>query len=270
MFWRHLTQLTLYDLRCAIFRLKGLLFLLPFFFFWYLVLGGLQDGIASWLQSKEGLFLTSILYDMDVAITLFSDHPPTLSAFFIIALYTTPFFAMLAANDMFAADISSGYFRFLISRCRRFEIFLARCLAAFIPAALSLFLVGLVAAVLSVSVDQYPVAEVGSYFLEVITVLLLYLCPYLAYMAILSAWTNSTIGALFLGMFGYAAIVFAIFIANSIYDADHRFSYLLPSGVKGYLLGSDTLLAAIALAALPLYTLIFAGLSWLIFRRRRL
>ncbi len=265
-----LIELTLYELRCAIFRLKGLLFLLPFFFFWYLVLGVLQDGIAAWLQSKEGLLLATILYDMDVAIALFREHPPTLSSFFIIALFTTPFFAMLAANDMFATYISSGYFRFLISRCRRIEIFLARYLAAFIPAAASLFLIGLVAAGVSVYVDGYPVAQAARYFFEVIAILLLYLCPYLAYMAIISSTANSAIGALFLGMFGYAAILFIIFIADSIYDADRIFSYLLPSGVKAHLLGTDILIRSIAAAALPLYTLVFGGLAWLIFRNRNL
>ena len=83
------------------------------------------------LQSQEGIMITSAIYGTDGALSLFIDNPPSMSLFYVISLSIIPFFMVLASYDQFSTDLSSGYFRFLSSRCKRIEIFLARILSAF-------------------------------------------------------------------------------------------------------------------------------------------
>lgn len=266
MNWRRIALITVFDLRCSVFRLKGLIFLLPFFLFWYLLLREFYDGLATRLQSSEILMLLSAKFDMDLIARLLVDHPPSLSAFFIFGLYSTPFFAVLAANDSFASDLGNGYFRFLTARCQRIEIFLGRYLSTFSLFAASLSVVTVAAGLISIFIEGYTFSHVLVYSIQIISIMILYAAPYLAFMTIISCMFNSAIAALSLGMLAYISIVFTIFILNGLFSETNSFSYLLPSSAKTSLISDDSF--AFAVASLPAYTLIYAWLGWVIFRKR--
>ena len=268
MNWRRIALITVFDLRCSVLRLKGLIFLLPFFLFWYLLLREFYDGIATRLQSSEVLMLLSAKFDMDLIARLLVDHPPSLSAFFIFGLYSTPFFAVLAANDSFASDLGNGYFRFLTARCQRIEIFLGRYLSTITLLAAALSVVAVAAGLISIFIEGYAFSHVLLYAIQITSVLILYTAPHLAYMTIISSMFNSAIAALFLGMLAYISIVFSIFILNILFSETNSFAYLLPSSVKASLIGDDGFAFAVAITSLPAYTLIFAWLGWGIFRKR--
>ncbi|MFQ5658856.1 MAG: hypothetical protein ACE5GZ_00410 [Gammaproteobacteria bacterium] len=244
------------------------MFIVPFCLFWYLLLKRFYDGIAAWMQSSEILIFASNWFDLDLLTRLFIDHPPTLSTFLLIALYTAPFFAALAANDMYASDISNGYFRFLISRSRRIEIFLARFLSTFLLTALLLAIAGIAAMLISIYIEAAPLGQALLYTIQIILVVILYSTPYLACMAIVSTMAHSAIAALLLGMVGYVAILVCIFIANHTLTDTNLFAYLLPSGIRPDLVSNDPMARSMALASLPAYTFIFGFLAWAIFRKR--
>jgi len=268
MNWRRISELTLFDLCYSVFRLKGLLFLFPFCIFWYLVHKAFYDVIVTRFPLNEMLASLSIVFDIEIITNLINEHPISLSAYFILALYTTPFFALLAANNMFASDLGDGYFRYLVTRTQRIEIFLARYLSSFVLMAVPLIITGLIAAVISVLTEGYVIKEVLLYFIQIILILFIYTAPHLAYMAIISASVNSAIAALLLGMVSYVSIVVCIFIANAFYPESKLFSYLLPSGSKHGLFELDLFELSISLTSLVAYTIVFACIAWTILRRR--
>lgn len=268
MNWQRIWLMVVYDLRWTVFRRKGLVFLLPFTVFWYLVLRRFYQGIASWIQSSGILDIASAHYDAQTIETMFVTHSPSMSAFFIIAVYTTPFFALLAANDMFAADLGRGYFRFLITRCHRLEIFLARYLASFILTSVAILAVGLIATLIAIYIEDYPLKQTLPYYIQICFILCLYMTPFLALMAIISTIVDSAIAALLLGVASYTAILITIAIASAAYPDVQLFVYLLPSGMKNDLFSHNTTSLAITLLTLPAYTFLFAVLAWTVFRRR--
>ena len=149
------------------------------------------------------------------------------------------------------------------------EIFLARFLSAFSLIAAAFLIVTGICAALSIKNDGYPTADVLLYSAQVYLTLLLYALPFVAYMSVISSLVSSTLAALFLGMFGYAAIWFLNLFTYFTEQKD-IFTYLLANGVKEYLFELDSSDFFMALAILPIYTLVYAGLAFRIFNRRNL
>lgn len=263
-------ELTLFDLRWSLLRRKGLMYILPFSLFWYLVLKRFYEGAANWLQSSDFLMLAGTRFDLEIITHLFVELPPSMSAFFILAIYTTPFFTMLAANDLFATDMGSGYFRFLISRCHRIEIFLARYLSSFLVIAFCTVIAAAAAALIAAFIEDYPITVTAGYFLKITSILILYSLPFIAGMAIISSLLNSAVTAILLASVGYVILLLGIYIAEAAFDEPTLFFYLLPSGIKKDLISMDTASVFMALAAVPAYSLIFAWMAWAVFRRRNL
>jgi len=268
MNWHRILELAVFDLRWSIFRRKGLMYILPFSLFWYVVLKRFYDGAANWIQSSDFLMLASTRFDMEIISHLFVELPPSMSAFFILALYTTPFFTMLAANDLFASDLGNGYFRFLITRCHRSEIFLARCLSSLLIIASCTLVCTAVAGLIATFIEGYPGTLTCGYFFKIISILIIYSIPFVAGMAVLSAMLNSAIAVMLLACAGYTLILIGIYIAEAAFDEPAMFFYLLPSGMKKDLIsmhGTDML---IAVASTPAYALILACIAWFLFKRR--
>lgn len=261
-------ELALFDLRWSLLRRKGLMFILPFALFWYLVLKRFYEGAANWIQSSDFLMLASTRFDMDIVNHLFVELPPSMSAFFILAIYTTPFFTMLAANDMFASDLGSGYFRFLITRCRRSEIFLARCLGSLLLIAFCLLVSGVAAMLIATFVEAYPATVTVSYFLKISAILVLYAIPYITAMAVLSTLMNSAIAVMLLACVGYTITLIGIYSAKAAFNEPVIFFYLLPSGIKKDLLSMNSADLLMAIASIPAYALIFGSIAWSLFKRR--
>lgn len=268
MNWHRILELAVFDLRWSIFRRKGLMYILPFGLFWYLVLKRFYEGAANWIQSSEFLMLAGTKFDLEIISHLFVELPPSLSAYFILGIYTTPFFTMLAANDLFATDLGSGYFRFLITRCHRIEMFLARCLSSLMIIASCTFISGAAALLIATFIEDYSLTLTATYFIKIISILMLYSTPFVAGMAVLSSMLNSAIAVMLLSSVGYTMTLIGIYIAEAAFDEPVMFFYLLPSGIKKDLISQDNAELFMAIASTPAYTLILAWIAWSVFKRR--
>jgi hypothetical protein len=269
MNWQRIFILLRFDLYYSLIRIKGWVFLMPFFLCWFIVFKQINKGVTQMLQSQEGIMITSAIYGTDGALNLFIDNPPSVSLFYLISLSTIPFFAVLASYDQFSSDLGSGFFRFLIARCKRMEIFLARFLSAFSLIAGAFLIATIICAILSINNDGYAMTEILIYSVQIYLILLLYTLPFIAYMSVISSLVSSTLAAIFLGMSGYAAIWF-LNLFTFFTEQKDVFSYLLASSMKQHLFELDTNKFFIALAILPIYLLVYAGLGFRIFNQRNL
>ena len=268
MNWHRTLEIALFDLRWAAVRRKGLMFILPYFLFWFLVLRQFYKGAAYSIQTKGVLLLSGIGFDIETLNHLFIELPPSMSAMLIGALYTTPFFTLLAANDLFASDLGSGYFRFLITRCQRVEIFLGRCLGVFFLILVCTSLTGIATALIAYHVEGYAIDVTLPYLFRVISIMVLYAMPFIAVTAIFSALLHSAIGVMLLASVSYTVLLISIYIAQAAFDEPVMFLYLLPSGIRNDLISLDNSDVLVAIASIPAYSLIFGWLAWVVFKRR--
>ncbi len=263
MDWRRIIILVQFDFRHTIFRLKGLLFLIPFLFFWYWLFYLLIKQGTDFLVSQQSFVITAWLFNPEAAQTLLLLNPPTLSVFLILSLATMPFFVMLAGNNQLASDASNKTFRYLLTRCTRFEIFLARFISAYLLMVIATICVGVIATIISLQHDGYALPETSQYAVQTILVTLLYALPFFTYMSAISAFMSSALGTLLMSM-----VLYILLIIFSHYMWE-EFS-LLPSYLKDTLLVSGTSDINIAIFGLLAYTLIYASLGLIIFRKRNL
>ena len=267
MNWHKLTTLLLFDLRHSVFAIKGLVFLIPFFLFWFVFLYTLKDGAAYWLSSNEGMLLATWLFDFDVANSLFLQHSPTLSLYLVLAITMMPFFVMLGAHDQLASDSARGPIRFLLTRCTRYEIYLSRFLSSLVLIGLAMSIVTLVAILIALKTDNNTLPEIVHYGILSGLTLIVYATPFVAFMSIISAFTSSALGSLLAAFSLYCVLLGIIFY----YYMDISFiTFLLPSATRTYLYSTDLQLFSIAICSLLLYTLVYSLIGWLLFRRRNL
>jgi hypothetical protein len=268
MNWRRIALLLRFDLRHGVFRVRGLLFLVPFVLLWYPILRNFDRDASAWFRGREGIFAASVLFDVDVAKVLFIDHPPLLSAFFLVALASAPFFVILAAHDQLASDLGNGFFRFLGPRCTRQEIFMGRLLSALLFLTCAYAVVGAVAALVSMLTDGGGIAATLLYLTQILLTLFLYIAPLVAYAALVSALCSSALAALLLGMAGYVALLVLVWSGNGLFTDASPFAYLLPSGFKNQLFGVDPLRSSLAAACMPVYALAYGWCGWKVFSMR--
>ncbi|MGH8120936.1 MAG: hypothetical protein ACRESK_10020 [Gammaproteobacteria bacterium] len=267
MNWNRILILAMFDLRHALFRLKGLVFLLPFLFFWYWILKFLYEKGGEVLVSRESVLLLSWLYKPAAAQMLLISHPASLSVFLIMALATTPFFVMLGSCDQLAGDAARQTFRFFLTRCTRAEIFLGRFIGSYGLVAVAMIIATIVAACISWQVDQRPMELTLTYGIQVVFLTLLFILPFVAYMSAISALMSSALATLLVGMMVYLALSIAGFYLGHSLEMNIA---LVPGGMKDFLLGihpHDQLYAGFGLLV---YAVVYTSLGWLIFHRRNL
>ncbi len=267
MYLQRIRILAQFDLCHSIFRLKGLVFLIPVLFFWYWILKLLLDNGARHLVSTESLMITSYLFNPEIAKTLLILHPPSLSVYFIVALATTPFFVMLAGNDMLASDAGRQAFRYLLIRCTRAEIFLGRFISSYCLVSGTFIFIGILATLISLHNDNHASIETLEYALQVILLVLLYILPFVAYMSVISAFMSSALSALLAGAFVYVLLMIIDAYLNRYLPVDIS---LVPSGIKDNLYNIKPDDLSTALTGILAYMMIYASLGWLIFRRRNI
>jgi len=266
MNWQHIRVLIRYDLRYSLSSAKGLLFLVFYALFWFWILWKLADGMANWLAEPQGSNIASLLLDPELVRSLFLEHPPTLSVYFLLALAMVPGFVIWGAADQTATDLGSRHLRFLIPRCGRLEIYLGRFLGAFVFIATVELLTGIAATLVALSVDSNT--GIITYSLWINAAIILYSLPFIALMAWLSAITASAGLAVLLGVGAYSVIAaIAAFLALR-WPEFQWLAYLLPNTFKTQLLSTDSTDLAVASLALNTYTLAYLALGWAIFRRR--
>ena len=71
MNWQRIALLLRFDLYYSLTRLKGWIFLVPFFLCWFVIFKQINKGVANMLQSQEGIMITSAIYGTDGALKRF-------------------------------------------------------------------------------------------------------------------------------------------------------------------------------------------------------
>lgn len=267
MKWQRIGHLWWFDLSYSLVRVKGLIFLIPFLAFWYPILRIINNNLSVWMHKQESLVFAYTILDPEIVTKLLVEHPPSLSIFFLVALWVLPFFAILAGIGQFASDLGNGYFKLTSTRCLRIEVFISRFLSVFVLMATAITLAGILAALISANKDNYSVAEVIAYLVRICVMLYLYSAALLALMTIISSLSRSMIGALFFGACGYLLILFIIWWGNDPGTLGEYLPYLLPSAYKQDLLHVNDESSNFAMISLCFYTLIYGGLGWCLFRR---
>jgi hypothetical protein len=267
MDWKRISILAWFDLHHSIFKLKGLVYLIPFCFFWYWILEFLLKNGGKLLSSSESILILSWLYKPAIAQILLILHPPTLSMFFIISLATIPFFAMLSGNDQLASDTGRQTFRYLITRCTRSEIFFSRLISHYLMLAITAICVAIVATVISLHVDQRNNTETIEYALQVTILILIYMIPFVGFMSAVSAFMSSGLGALLMSITLYTVLLMAGSYLGFKFGTDFS---LVPSGFKEYLFDINDDDLQTGLVGLLAYACVYTTLGWLIFRKRNI
>ncbi|HKK16436.1 MAG TPA: hypothetical protein VJ981_06990 [Gammaproteobacteria bacterium] len=264
---KRIITIALFDLQHSLFRLKGLVFLMPFFFFWYWVLKFLLEHGGESLVNPQSIALLSLVYKPEIAQILLILHPPTLSMFFIITLGTLPLFAMLSGNDQLASDCGHQTFRFFLTRATRFEIFAGRFISSYSLAAIAIIITAILTTLISLHSDPHSFTEISAYSLHVSALCLLYLLPLVAYMSAVSAMMSSGLSSLLMSMILYVILL----ILGSYIDARTGLSVsLVPGGVKNFLFDIKPHDLQFAIIMLLAYATIYAGFGWWVFKRRNI
>ncbi len=257
--------LTLFDLRHNSLRVKGLMFLLPFLLYWLAISRVIKDGGADFITSQFGNFVTSRLLSVEIMQIMFIDNPPVLSLCLFLGLITLPLFCILAGHNQLAGDAGRYSFRFLLTRCTRIELYLSRYLGSCILVGVSLFILVIGMAVLSLQIDQFTPSATITYAMKIYIVLLIYSLPLIAFIAIISAYMLGALSALLCG----GVLYIVMLVASRWLDDDFPpIAYLLPNVLKPslYDVGSNELI--VNLAGLLAFTVIYLAIGWFIFRQR--
>ena len=264
MNFKRLVILVLFDLRHSIFKLKGLVFLIPFFCFWYWIFKLLINKGTDFLVSQESFVITYFfLRDTEIVQSLLVNNPPTLSVFLVFSVATMPFFVMLAGNNQLATDAGTCTLRFLLTRCTRIELYLSRILSAYLLIVFTFIITVVIAFFISLKYDNFSFNEILNYSWQVLLITLVYSIPFVTFMAAISAFMSSALGTLLM-----SAVLYISLLVLGHY-LPFEFS-LLPSGLKQYLYIPGASNTTNILAGIVTYTLIYAGIGWLIFNKRNL
>jgi len=256
------------DVAWSIKSARGSLFLVLFGIFWFWILWKLSQGqLQSWLKTGDS-FIASFIWGAGVAKDLIIDKPTTLSIYLIFALTTMPFFAILAACDQTASDISSKYLRFLISRCTRAQVFLARFFGVVILVTTAYIAVTFFVILISLSIDGFSTPDTISYGIKVALTVAIYSLPFIAIMAFLSAAIPSAALSALTGMGSYAILAIVISILPQINSNFSFFGYILPSGFKQGLYNTEFSTYFPSMLAVLIFVPLFVWLAWLVFSKR--
>ena len=177
-----------------------MVFLIPFSIYWFVVFYFLHSKpeFSDAFASQQGLTAMKH-FGGDTTYDLFYNSPPILPLVFLLLMITSPFFAVLACFGQFSGDLNNGFFRFLIARCYRLEIYIARLLSAIILITVAFLVVFLIAIVMSIQHQEHFDPNTFYYSLQVFSVLLIYVLPFTGFMSLLSTLFKSETGCCLFG-----------------------------------------------------------------------
>ena len=266
---RHIGVLVRHDLRYTLSSARGLLFLLFFGLFWGWLLSKLAGGLGEWLGTPAAGLLGAKMFGSSIAVLL-RERPSTLAGYFVIAATLTPLFAMLASCDQTATDLGTRHIRFLIPRVGRAEIFIARLIGAALVVTLAQLLAGIAATIVALVVhaEAGQTGQIIAYGAQMTGFLIVYSLPIVALMSLVSAAMASVGLALLVGLGGYAILALALTWMPLEGKVETVVSFLVPSGLKPYLLQPELGPALAASAGALAYTALYVFLGWQVFRRR--
>jgi ABC-type transport system involved in multi-copper enzyme maturation permease subunit len=258
-----------HDLRYTFSSARGLLFLLFFGLFWGWLFSKLAGGLGERLGTPQAGIVVSWLFDSTIA-RLLQERPSTLAGYFVVATTLTPLFAMLASCDQTATDLGTRHIRFLIPRVGRAEIFIARLLGAALLMTFAQLLAGIAATIVALVVhaEAGEPGRIVAYGAQVTGFLIVYSLPIVALMSLVSAAMASVGLALLVGLGGYAILALALSWVPLEGKVQTVVSFLVPSGLKPYLLQPELGPALAACGGALGYAALYVFLGWQVFRKR--
>lgn len=261
-----LKELTLFNFCYSLSSLKSLAFIIPYFLFWYLIFDNVILLAVEWLQSTQGLiFVSWISQDEELALRLFIDRSASLSIYLLVSITLTPLFILLAANNQYSSDMTRGAFRFLLMRATRAEIYSSRFIAVLLLVLICISVTSFWASIQAFLNQEDTLEAITLFGLQTFALVFVYSLPFIAFMSMVSAFTRSAFGSLFLGMMIYIFLVVLVFWIKS--DFSYAL-YLIPSGLKSIIFDINPENILIAISALLAYTLFYFLCGWYIFKRR--
>jgi len=265
---QHVFVLARNELTKSLVSARGILFLVLYGIIWFWILWRLAGGHATWLAEPEGNMVASWLLDPSTARHLFVDNPPTLSAFFVLALTLLPIFVLWGAGDQTASDIGNRHLRFLIPRCGRLEIYVGRFIGSVIFISVCHLVIVAIAVIVSSFIDPNGASASFGFGIRVAFAITLYALPFVALMALVGALTGSAPVAVLAAISAYTIIAIFANLLSMNWPQAEWIGYLLPTPLKTLLWTGDTGTLLIAAAGLLAYTAVYVGAGWWIFRRR--
>lgn len=266
---RHIGVLIRHDLRYTLSSARGLLFLIFFALFWAWIFSKLGGGWAEKLGTPQAGFLVSWIFDSEIA-RLVHERPAALAAYLVVAATMTPLFAIVASCDQTATDLGTRHIRFLIPRVGRAEIFVSRLVAAAILIAVAQLLAGIAATIVALVVHggEVGTGAIVAYGAKVTGFLIVYSMPIVALMSLVSAAVASIGLALLVGLGGYAVLAAMLSWLPLEGTTATIVSFVIPSGLKPYLLRPELGPALAACAGALPYVAVYVLLGWQVFRTR--
>lgn len=220
---------------------------------------GFGAGVLGWLTGLDASTVT----------TVFSNHPPMMMVFFLLALFGTPILVVLAACDQLSSDVGSHHVRFLLVRTSRGPLFAGKALGTLGFVAI-LQILATAAAVIAALVGGVPAVEAALFGLRILVTLIFFSIPFVALMAL----AGTVLPHPALGMACALGLQFLLWMMSSLGSlaspglARVRFAY--PTAMRFQLVSDSARDVLPALGHMTLLTLVFAIAGIVIFRWRDL
>lgn len=243
--------------------------------FWFFTLRGFNasygdfDGLAKGIENESqtrGFFLW--LFDVDEE-RLRAAPSAFLFLFTIFSLWTTHYFIILITSDQTASEVGNRYFRYLVTRCGRTELFLGRLLSALL---LTIFIIVLIclAALLTFSLIDRQISWGSAFFvLQTGCWVFLHCIPFVCLCSMVSAWSGS-VGISMLCSMSLAFLLPKFFtlieLQWSEVEGIESMRFFFPGSVSNSILSGNG--NSLTVIVPLLYAIAFASIGCSIFRRR--
>ena len=220
----------------------------------------------NWLKSVAGLAAASwLLGNQELATSLIIERSAILSLYLIVSIVIMPVFVMFVTNNPFSSHLANGTFRFISTRVSRNEIFFSRLLSSLLVISLCMLFTTVSATVIAAIHDESSLSQILLFAFQTWLILVIYSIPFIAFVACLSTITRSGMGNLFLSITIYTVMVFIIL---GFYEDYEWITFILPSGVRPYLLDMTFNNLLITIGGLCIYSLIYGIVGWWRFNKQ--
>ena len=145
-------------------------------------------------NSEEGLFLGFLTWILGLEpreLEQFEKTGVFLVSFGILSLLTTHYFVIIMTSDQTASEIGNRYFRYLVTRCGRTEIFMGRLLSALTISLAAIALTGIAAFGADCYLNGTASFDSVLFVIKTCFWVFLFCLPFVCLCSMISAWSGS-------------------------------------------------------------------------------
>ena len=143
---------------------------------------------------EKGLFLGFLMWVLDLDPLELGQVKKTgifFVSFGILSLLTTHFFVIIMTSDQTASEIGNRYFRYLVTRCGRTEIFMGRLLSALTISLAAIALTGIAAFGADCYLNGTTSFDSVLFVINTCFWVFLFCLPFVCLCSMISAWSGS-------------------------------------------------------------------------------